>query len=147
MIHQKRDVSLMYRGDTSTKTIHQNVDVSPPIWSFSRLDYAWMSPNSPPITLLQSIISIRRTIPLIPSITSLHVALVDAHGRRKWELLSAQSGDTSIATIHQKLDVSPRYISDTLPSHLVRGGSTIHQIIDVSSTIHRYTYTSAIHQN
>ena len=132
----------MYRGDTSTKMIHQIRDVSPPIWSFFRYMHAWTSQNSSARTPAQWIISIRRTIWSVFVDISPHAPLVEAHECRKWVLLSALSGDTSFVTIHQKLDVSGRYISDTLRLRLVRGGSSIHQKIDVSS---RYIKHQTIH--
>ena len=86
----------MYRGDTSTKTIHQNVDVSPQKWSFFRLVHAWTSPNSSPLTPGQRILSSRRIICTVVIDISPHASLVEAHERRKWVLLSA------LSAIHQR---------------------------------------------
>ena len=139
----------MYRRDTSTKTIHQIRDVSPQKWSFFRLVHAWTSPSSSPRTPGQWILSSRRIICTVVLDISPHASLVEAHERRKWVLLSALNAihqryiihdDTSkswcIGAIHQ------RYITLTSP----QGGSTIHQIIDVSRAIHQTSNDTSIHQ-
>ena len=51
----------------------------------------------------------------------------------------AAASDTSFVTIHQNADVSPPIHHDTLRTHRVTGGVSIHQPVDVSSDVYSYT--------